>query len=257
MSENMVNWNKLARPPKDALKQIQGGRLSGMTDIKPQWRYRVMTEVFGPAGVGWTYEIVKLWTEPGSEGQIFAFAEIKLYTRMPDNSAGERNWSTSRLPEEGSDYWSAPIPGIGGSMLVSKEQKGLHSSDEGFKMAVTDALSTALKMIGVGADVYEGQWDGSKWKGPQAQPQAQPQSGNGAGIEAQLRLIEKVKDRTYWNKRLFATVNERGIDPEDMRRYIIDNLAIDSTKLLDAQGLADLYDKVDCGIVAEWIKANP
>jgi len=49
-------------------------------------------------------------------------------------------------------------------MLVTKESKGLHSSDEGFKMAVTDALSTAMKLLGVGADIYSGMWDGTKYK---------------------------------------------------------------------------------------------
>ena len=31
-------------------------------------------------------------------------------------------------------------------------------------MAVTDAFSTSLKMIGVAADIYAGRWDGSKYK---------------------------------------------------------------------------------------------
>ena len=31
-------------------------------------------------------------------------------------------------------------------------------------MAVTDAFSTALKMLGVAADIYAGRWDGSKYK---------------------------------------------------------------------------------------------
>ena len=44
--DNKEIWNKVARPPKTALKQIKGGRLSGMTDISPQWRYEVLTEQF-------------------------------------------------------------------------------------------------------------------------------------------------------------------------------------------------------------------
>lgn len=132
---NMDTWNKLRTPPYWALKSISAGRLKGMTDISPQWRYGVVTEVFGPVGIGWKYEIEKLWTEPGSEGQICAFALVKLYTKQGDE-------------------WSDPIPGIGGSMLVTKETKGLHTSDEAFKMAVTDALSVAMKCLGVAADIY-------------------------------------------------------------------------------------------------------
>lgn len=141
--ENMKHWNALKQPPKWALREIKAGRLKGKTDISPQWRYQVMTERFGPCGTGWKYDIKRVWSEPGNNDQVFAFAEVHLYIKN-----GE---------------WSDPIPGIGGSMLVEKETKGLHASDEGYKMAVTDALSVAMKMIGVAADVYMGLWDGSKY----------------------------------------------------------------------------------------------
>ena len=54
--------------------------------------------------------------------------------------------------------------GIGGSKLVAIEKGSPVSNDEGYKMAVTDAFSTALKMLGVAADIYAGLWDGSKYK---------------------------------------------------------------------------------------------
>jgi len=140
----MEVYNKLKQPPKWALRTIQAGRLKGKTDINPQWRYQAMTEVYGPCGVGWVFDIDKLWTEPGPDGQVFAFASIGLKTKQ----AGE---------------WSEPIIGIGGNMLVAKEKAGLHANDEAFKMAVTDALSTAMKMLGVAADIYAGLWDGAKY----------------------------------------------------------------------------------------------
>ena len=140
-----VIWGKLSKPPKEALKPILAGRLKGKTDINPQWRYEIMTEVFGLCGEGWRFEIERLWTEPGSEGQLFAFAKVALSYKTD----GE---------------WSCPVPGIGGSMLVQKEKAGLYCNDEGYKMAVTDAIGTAMKMIGVAADIYFGKWDGSKYK---------------------------------------------------------------------------------------------
>ena len=139
--DNMKIWNAVKRPPESALKPIQAGRLKGKTDISPQWRMQVMTEQFGPCGQGWHYRIDRLWTEPGADGQVFAFAQVSI--------------------EIGSTY---PIPGIGGSMLVAKESSGLHHNDEAFKMAVTDALSVAMKALGVAADIYLGLWDGSKYK---------------------------------------------------------------------------------------------
>jgi hypothetical protein len=48
--------------------------------------------------------------------------------------------------------WSKPIYGTGGNILL---QKG-RMSDEGYKMALTDALSVACKALGIGADIYFG-----------------------------------------------------------------------------------------------------
>ena len=142
---NLEMWDKLKQPPSSALRVIKGGRLQGMSDINPQWRYRIMTETFGPIGFGWKYTIDKLWTEPASSEQVLAFASISVYVKI-----GEK--------------WSEAIPGHGGSKLIDKEKNGLYSSDEAFKMAITDALSVALKMLGVAADVYMGLWDGAKYK---------------------------------------------------------------------------------------------
>lgn len=143
--DDLKIYETLSQPDPKYLKAITGGRLRGKTDINPQWRYRVMTEQFGLCGIGWKYSIEKLWTEPGADGEIMCFANVFVYIKQTDG-------------------WSDPIPGTGGNMLVTKESKGLYNSDEGYKMAVTDALSNALKMLGVGAAIYEGSWDGSKYR---------------------------------------------------------------------------------------------
>lgn len=149
-------FRQVAQPPKWALKEIRGGRLRGMTDVKPAWRIQAMTENYGLCGFGWKYEDVKKWTEQGSDGQVFAFVDLLLYIEIDGK-------------------WSDPIPGTGGSMLVEKEKSGLHSNDEAFKMATTDALSSAMKMIGMAADIYAGQWDGSKYR-DDTKPPPQPVS---------------------------------------------------------------------------------
>ena len=148
MTDNLEIWNKVCRPPATALKQIKGGRLSGMTDISPQWRYKAMTEVFGPCGSGWSYEIVKTWTDQGPAGELMVFAHVHL------NVKG----------------YTYPIPGVGGSALIAKETAGLRANDEAYKMAITDALSVAMKQLGVGADIYMGMWDGTKYKNAKDEP---------------------------------------------------------------------------------------
>lgn len=146
MSENMRHWNKISKPPLTALKKIQGGRMNGKSDINPMWRIQATTELFGPCGLGWRYTIDKLWTEVGGKDEVAAFALVSVSYR------------------EG-DVWSEPVPGIGGSMFVAQESKGAFTSDEAYKMAVTDALSVALKALGMAAEIYLGNFDGSKYRG--------------------------------------------------------------------------------------------
>ncbi len=153
--ENMTIWNAVKQVPPQFLKQIRGGRLQGMSDVNPQWRYQAMTEQFGLCGVGWKWELRRIWTEPALEEQVFAFAEVAVYHKS-------------------GNAWSDPIPGIGGSMLIEKETKGLHLNDEGYKMAITDALGTALKFMGIAADVYAGLWDGSKYRETKEPEKAAP-----------------------------------------------------------------------------------
>ena len=133
---NMEIYSAVREVPQSAKKEIRGGRLNGKTDINPMWRIKKLTELFGPCGIGWYYNTVKQWMEQYND-QIAAFVNIELYIKVD----GE---------------WSKPIFGIGGSMFAEKEQKGVHVSDECFKMATTDAISVACKQLGIGADVY---WD--------------------------------------------------------------------------------------------------
>lgn len=134
--QNMELYNAWREVPENAKRPITAGRLKGKTDINPMWRIRVLTERFGPCGIGWGYTIDKLWIEDGTGGERTANVMIGLWYRAEN---GEK---------------SDPIPAIGGSALVARETKGLYTSDECYKMALTDAISVAAKALGVGADVY-------------------------------------------------------------------------------------------------------
>lgn len=175
----MQHWDNLKAVPANALKKIEGGRLNGMSDIKPQWRYEAMTKEFGVCGIGWKYEIVNTHTQDTGNGEIMVFVQISLYIKDGDK-------------------WSDPIPGFGGDFLVEKERKGLHVNDEAYKMATTDALGVAMKMLGVAADVYMGLANDSKYgrdhsngnKG-QSQQQSSKNSQPSEFEQAQKKVAEK------------------------------------------------------------------
>ena len=60
--------------------------------------------------------------------------------------------------------------------------------DEAFKMAYTDALGTALKYAGVASEIYEGNFDGSKYLPPSS---ATPEIKE-AISDDQLSIINKL-----------------------------------------------------------------
>ena len=76
----------------------------------------------------------------------------------------------------------------------------MYNSDEAYKMAVTDALSVAFKAFGMAAEVYLGNWDGSKYKdappasAPLASPTAQDQCKE---LSARLGLTDDEKAQMW------------------------------------------------------------
>lgn len=176
---NLDVYNRVASVPKEAQKTIQAGRIKGMTDINPMWRIKMLTEVFGMAGVGWKYVITDKRLVEGADGVICAFVDIDLFVKT-----------------EGGE-WSDAIQGTGGSQLVSLERSGKYTNDECFKMALTDALSVACKALGFGADVY---WAGGRTKYDIEQPEPTKQTA------------------PDYRKMLIAELDRRGIDSKEFAK---------------------------------------
>lgn len=150
--DKMELFNQFKDTPDEAKKPINAGRLKGFTDINPMWRFKRLTEVFGAVGIGWKFVITEKRIEAGANGEMAAFVDILLYYKHN----GE---------------WSEGIPGTGGSAFVAKESKGLYVSDECFKMALSDAIGTACKALGMSADIYFSK-DRSKYTDVQDTPEA-------------------------------------------------------------------------------------
>ena len=184
---NLSIYNKVRSVPQTALKTIGAGRLKGMSDVNPVWRILAMTDTFGVCGIGWKYEITKQWTETfGNE--VKGFCNINLYVKVD----GE---------------WSDAIPGTGGSSFVTMERNGAYVSDEVYKMALTDALSVAMKSLGVAADIYfaKGADLGTKYaineQAANGQLPVQQIDSNLEGIIANINMTSTIEDLTrIWNE---------------------------------------------------------
>ena len=222
-NNNLSLYNRLRNVPGDAQKKITAGRLKGMTNINPMWRIKALTEQFGPCGIGWKYVVMRQWTETGANNEVIACCNIDLYIKYN----GE---------------WSEAIPGTGGSTLIAKETNGLHTSDECFKMALTDAISVAAKALGAGADIYW-QEDRTKYDALNGNEQNEPPkqrdyNKNAASAGAMVKEQEitppqggpvsvtpsgpsssKISERQM--ETLYALSEAAGVDRERLRNDII------------------------------------
>lgn len=209
---NLEIYDRVRVVPENAQKAIQGGRLKGKTDINPMWRIKTLTDQFGICGIGWKYIITKQWLESGGGNEVSAFVNIDLFIKVDGQ-------------------WSDAIPGTGGSSFVTMEKSGAYTSDECYKMALTDAISVACKSLGMGADIYWGQ-DSTKYdakpeqqmQNKQVQQPKQSQNKPVAQVPGELVLktvklcsskeeLKHLCDSDYkvfvGNKAFNATVNER------------------------------------------------
>ena len=169
--KNLEIYDACREVPKEAQKKITGGRLNGMTDINPMWRIKKLTEQFGPCGIGWKYVISDKRIEPSTTGEAAAIVDIELYIKVN----GE---------------WSEAIPGTGGSMFVSKERNGMYTSDECYKMALTDAISVACKALGFGADIY-GDKDRTKYSQKEENGSVFPYNQDEKAVNEKLERLRK------------------------------------------------------------------
>ena len=206
--DNMRYYDAGRAVPKDALKAFSNGRFSG-TDINPMWRIKKLTEMFGPAGIGWYTEVTRQEVVKADDDNMMVFVDVNLYVK------------------EGGE-WSKPIFGTGGNTLKAKGR----GDDEGYKKAYTDAVSIACKALGIGADVWYANDTTSKYsdKYVDKQPEQPQQRGSKEAAEeaglskldkvnAQLKAMEETKKATPVAVEGVA----KGWATEEQKKYIREN----------------------------------
>lgn len=160
MTSNLKIWDKVRRVPPEHLKGFKrGGGFTG-TAIKPMWSIHAMTEQFGACGGGWGIDEPKFQVVQGTNHEVMVYCYVSVWHGSRENK----------------------VFGTGGDKVVShirandqyNRPERWENDDEAFKKAFTDAVTNALKFIGVGADIHMGLWDGNKYvdETPEAKPAA-------------------------------------------------------------------------------------
>ncbi len=152
MTDNLRIWSALEKTdPKHTKSFTRAGGFKG-TAMRPIWMTRRLTEQFGPCGTGWGMTKPEFQVVPATD-ETLVFCTIGLWYENVDNM----------------------VYGVGGDKVVTKRQSGqVFNNDEAFKSAYTDALSNAMKQIGVGADIHMGLFDDEKYVRETARAFAEP-----------------------------------------------------------------------------------
>jgi hypothetical protein len=204
-------WDRLGKTDPSHTKQFKrSGGFSG-TAIKPMWSYRRMTEEYGPCGEGWGVNEPSFQVVPGPEGEVLVYCTVSIWH-------GDRDRT---------------VFGVGGDKVVGKNKYGLSSDDEAFKKAFTDAVTNALKLIGVGSDVHMGMFDDSKYVNERKQDEARKEpapADNESRVAyiAQCReLIRKATDAdklaTWWKdqKQVRADFELTQAEVSELKEFLI------------------------------------
>ena len=185
MTDNLALWEKLGKTDPAHTKGFKrGGGFSG-TAIKPMWSYKRMTEEFGPCGIGWGVGEPSFQVVPGPEGEILVYCTASIWY--------------------GAD--KATVYGVGGDKAVGKNKYGLQTDDEAFKKAFTDAITNALKLIGVGADVHMGLFDDSKYVNTMREEFAGDERSQSKPADDPKPISAAANENGYWSKHATTAVS--------------------------------------------------
>jgi hypothetical protein len=138
--------------PAEALKP-DTSRGFELTSIKAAYVIERLNDVFGPCGIGWRYVHSPFEDVPSDDGRLEVVTEVAFQYRLPEGEAGCGRVIWNNGWQYGADGgWSEPIFACGGKGLG----RGGAPYTDARKSAVTDGLTKAASMIGVGHQVFKG-----------------------------------------------------------------------------------------------------
>ena len=149
-----------------------------LTSIKAAYVIERLNDVFGPCGIGWRYVHSPFVDVPSDDGRLEVVTEVAFQYRLPDEQTGCGRVTWASGWQYGTDQgWSEPIFACGGKGLG----RGGAPYTDSRKSAVTDGLTKAASMIGVGHQVFKGL---IRVGGGNSRGQPKPSGGNGPGATA-------------------------------------------------------------------------
>jgi hypothetical protein len=159
LTQDQIQALRSPFPPEALSADISRG--FELTSIKAAYVIERLNEVFGACGIGWRYAHSPFEELQAENGRVEIVTEVAFQYRFKATNecvgcdpvvwdAGRADWAY-RNGHSNHD-WSEPIFASGGKLVG----KGSAPLTDARKSAVTDGLTKAASMIGVGHDVFKG-----------------------------------------------------------------------------------------------------
>lgn len=139
MSDNLTAWEALADVDPKYTKPITGKPYKG-TSPNPHYIVQMLTEHFGPVGVGWGCRVVSEGFQPLGE-EVLHWCRVEM-------------WHTDR---------ANTFEAYGQTKALAQTQRGLKSDEDAPKKSYTDAMVKAASYVGCAANIFLGRWDDSRF----------------------------------------------------------------------------------------------
>lgn len=168
--DNLKIWRSVMRTDPRYTKDLTGAGFEG-TSINAEYMIMRATEIFGPIGSGWGYEVLEDRMIPGApmseaiyEGQKFIGkrmlrdADGTLITEL-NHSIKIRLWYLNGTKER------CVVEAYGATQYMYMTSKNIIKCDgEAQKKSLTDAIKKSLSLLGFSADVWLGLYDQAEYK---------------------------------------------------------------------------------------------
>lgn len=158
---NVEFWEALRTPDPMFTKKFDRGSFKG-TATSPIYIARRMTELFGPVGIGWGWDIDQIIMLPNADHPEVVHVQVTVWYQHPNPPAVNNRDETPPL--------IGRITHVGGNQLFKfRKDKGSNKAepagwdDEAIKAAITDAIGKALTYLGMSADIHMGLFDDNKY----------------------------------------------------------------------------------------------
>lgn len=154
---NTSLWEKVCTTDPNHTKEFnRGGGFKG-TAINPTYQMLKATEVFGPVGMGFGWDIIKEDYVPGADGDVNHVIRLNLWYRVTPKFIEMMPEAESFLDQK------CFVSHFGQTTFVGKNKYGVFTDEEAPKKSLTDAISKCLSCLGFSADIHMGLYDSNKY----------------------------------------------------------------------------------------------